>query len=320
MTNLEIEAKVIRIVEKVLNKEPVEDDTVELKSKWPEETQKAARQIAAHANSSRGVPIIWIIGLDEKEGLVGANKEEVSNWYNAVKSCFDEGICPNLDRCLNVPFLENTVIALLFETDRVPYVIKNVAGGQITREVPWRKGNSTDSARRSDLIKILSPIQLSPVFETVHGSVSLADLDHQGKKKRFEVRLVLYVTPRTKDLIVIPYHRCKGKIIFSSESEINLDKITLNAPMRFTGGGIVQDSLTVQHTYNEIVISGPGTLTLEAKAEVEDIQDIDDINIIEAKISIKHDVESEIPVILTPNFIRANTEHSRESARWVLKQ
>jgi hypothetical protein len=243
---------------------------------------------------------------------------EVSNWYNGVKSCFDEGIYPNLDKCINVPYLDKIVVALLFETDRAPYVIKNVAGGQITREVPWRSGNRTDSARRSDLIKILVPINLKPVFEIVNGSVSLANLD-QGKMKRLDLRLVLYVTPRTKDLLVIPYHKCKGVISLSSDSEIDLDRINLSAPIMFREGGIEQDSLTVRHTYSEIVISGPGTVILKGYGEAENIPDsLSDT--IEARISIKHDPESEMPVILAPTFIIADKEDNSEIARWILKQ
>jgi len=323
MTKQEIELKVLEIIDKILKKQPVEDDYVELKAQWPN-PRDTARRVAAHANSSRGEPILWIIGLDEKGGeVIGAQMAEVSNWHTALQSCFDEGIAPNLDKCLNIPDPNTgrTVVALVFETDRAPYVVKSESGGPITREVPWRKGNSTDSAKRSDLIKLLAPIQLSPVFEIVNGSISLRNLDHE-KKKLFELRLMLYVTPRTKDLIVIPYHRCEGKIILSSELKINLDQITLFAPIRFTGGiggGFAQDSLTVQNTHNEIVISGPGTMVLEAHAEVENLLNALSENI-EAKISIKHDPESEVPAILNPSFISSKVEDSKEIARWVLKQ
>ena len=316
MTKQELEFRVINIIERVLKGQPVEDDFVELKSEWIEPSQ-AARRIAAHANCARGEPILWIIGLDEKGGLINADMNEVSNWYNGVKSYFDEGVYPNLDKCINVHYQGKTVVALLFETDRAPYVIKNKAGGQITREVPWRSGNRTDSARRSDLIKILVPINLKPDFEIVNGSVSLANLD-QGKMKQIDLRLVLYVTPRTKGLLVIPYHRCKGVIRLSSDSEIDLDRINLSAPTMFRDGGIEQDSLTVRHTYSEIVISGPGTVILRGYGKAENVPD-NLSNTIEARISIKHDPESEMPIILSPAFIIGDKKNDSEIARWILK-
>ena len=39
MKNHEVESKVINIIDRVLNKQPIEDDTVELKSKWPEDSR-----------------------------------------------------------------------------------------------------------------------------------------------------------------------------------------------------------------------------------------------------------------------------------------
>jgi len=328
MTKQEIEFRVIDIIERVLKKQPVEDDTVELKSEWIEPAQ-AARRLAAHANCARGIPILWIIGLDETRGLIGADMNEVSNWYNAIKSRFDEGIFTNLDKCLNVPYSGKTVVALLFETDRAPYVIKNEAGGQIAREVPWRKGNSTDSARRSDLIKLLAPLQKNPIFEILGGSIVLTTLK-PSNKKQFKLHLDLYITPRTSDLLVIPNHRCKANLLLpSTQTKISFDHIRLHAPIGFdfnsgrmdiTKMKIVEKSFTIQSTPNEIVVRGPGTMILETEAEVEDIQDIDNINIIEAKVSIKHDAESEIPVTLIPIFNRTEAKDTGEGARWIINQ
>lgn len=336
MTKQEIEFRVHNIIERVLKKQPVEDDTVELKSEWIEPAQ-AARRLAAHANCARGIPILWIIGLDETRGLIGADMNEVSNWYNAIKSRFDEEICPNLDIYINVPYSDFgktvTVVALLFETDRVPYVIKNDAGGKITREVPWREANSTDSAKRSDLIKILVPLQRNPIFEILGGSIVLTTLK-PSNKKQFKLHLDLYITPRTNDLLVIPNHRCKANLLLPStqtKTKISFDHIRLHAPIGFdfnsgrmgmdiTNMKIVEKSLTIQSTPNEIVVRGPGTMILETEAEVEDIQDIDNINTIEAKVSIKHDAESETPVTLIPIFNRTETKDTGEDARWIINQ
>jgi len=328
MTKQEIEFRVINIIERVLKNQPVEDDTVELKSEWIEPVQ-AARRLAAHANCARGIPILWIIGLDETRGLIGADMNEASNWYNAIKSCFDEGIFTNLDKYLNVSYLGKTVVALLFETDRAPYVIKNEVGGQITREVPWRKGNSTDSARRSDLIKLLVPLQKNPTFEILSGSIVLTILK-SSNKKLFKLHLDLYITPRTSDLLVIPNHRCKANLLLpSTQTKIYFDQIKLHAPigldfnsspMDITKMKIIEKSFTIQSTPNEIVVRGPGTMILETEVEVEDIKDISNINIIEAKVSIKHDTESEIPITLTPTFNKTETKDREEYARWIINQ
>jgi hypothetical protein len=66
MRPIEIEAWVLRVVDQVKKGQPNEDRRVELKAEWIEPPEKAARQIAGHANAARGSNILWIIGLDEK--------------------------------------------------------------------------------------------------------------------------------------------------------------------------------------------------------------------------------------------------------------
>ena len=149
----EIENWVLSIIDSVKSGKPVEDSRVELKSEWitPE---KAARQIAGHANAARGSQILWIIGVDEKKGeVVGVSSdEEFSSWCKSVESRF-ENIYPSYIH-LNITTVEDkVVVAMLFDTDRAPYVVKNPAFGKskdsVELEVAWREGTSTRSANRS---------------------------------------------------------------------------------------------------------------------------------------------------------------------------
>ena len=173
MKKQEIEFKVLDIIDRLEKGQPIEDDQVELKTEWPSDHFKAARRIAAHANCARGEDIMWLIGIDEKSGVVGADFEELSVWYAKIKSKFDQGMAPNLIS-LAVPYEGKTVVALLFETERAPYVIRIPATwGPVTCEVPWREANSTRSAKRSDLIKLLHPVQKQPSVEILNGSIEL---------------------------------------------------------------------------------------------------------------------------------------------------
>src|SRR2546423_5353429 len=118
----QIEAWVLRVVEVLEKGAPIEDSQVELKAQWPD-PKKAARQIAGHANAAHGEPILWLIGVDEKTGAVGADREELSKWWPQVESQFD-GLAPRVTD-LNVPFNGVTIVALLMETDRAPFVVNN---------------------------------------------------------------------------------------------------------------------------------------------------------------------------------------------------
>ena len=132
----QLETWVLKIIE---NGQPVEDSRVELKADWllPD---KAARRIAGHANAARGAQILWLVGVDEEQGrVVGVNFNELSEWFEQVKSQFD-GLCPDLYN-INVSIDDKTIAALLFDTQRAPYVVKNPAFGTkhcgpVSLEVP----------------------------------------------------------------------------------------------------------------------------------------------------------------------------------------
>lgn len=161
MRPAQIEAWVLSLVDQITAGKRVEDSRVELKAQWPE-PQTAARRIAGHANASGGDPILWVIGLDETRGVVSVDPVEFADWWAQAKKEFD-GIEP-LVTDLTVPASGGTLIALLFDTSRRPYVVKNPAygkpgSGPVTLEVPWRTATAVHSARREDLIRLLAPMQ-----------------------------------------------------------------------------------------------------------------------------------------------------------------
>lgn len=163
----QIESWAVRVIDCVKNGQPNEDFLVELKREWIPEV-KAARRIAGHANSARGENILWLMGVDEKQGVIGVNAANLANWHLAVESFFDE-LAPKI-LPLNISIDGKTIVALLFETDRAPYVVKNPVYGRFKGdlaefEVPWREGTRIKTARRSDLIRLLAPLELLPEIE-----------------------------------------------------------------------------------------------------------------------------------------------------------
>src|SRR3712207_5876612 len=111
MRKHQIENWALSVIERVESGEPNEDFRVELKSQWLD-PQKAARQIAGHANGARGENILWLIGVDQKKGVIGADHMELADWYAKVKAQFDD-LAPQLID-LNVPVKGKTVVALFF--------------------------------------------------------------------------------------------------------------------------------------------------------------------------------------------------------------
>ncbi len=77
----EIELLANRIITRLQSGQPTEDDAlVELKAEWPDPA-KAARRIAAHANSARGERIVWLLGIDEgRRSVPGVEATAPAQW------------------------------------------------------------------------------------------------------------------------------------------------------------------------------------------------------------------------------------------------
>jgi hypothetical protein len=273
MRPIQVENRALEIISRVEAGQPNEDVRVELKANWIE-PQKAARQIAGHANAARGEPVLWLIGVDQDRGVVGADQLELSNWYAEVASEFD-GMAPEMIDT-NVPYHDRTVVALLFETDRAPFVIRNPdygvkSGVSIAFEVPWREGTSTRTANRSDLIRLLVPLLNLPEVETLHGNLTLSQSTlSQSGMYCWHLRIQLYITPQAGIPVVIPFHRCEASATLPDRgAPINLGNVRLAPPDKLASGRDLQyepDSYTIANTGSELIVQGPGLVNFSGEA------------------------------------------------------
>jgi hypothetical protein len=205
---------------------------------------------------------------------------------------------------LNIPIDGLTVVALLFETDRSPFVIKNAAygsqgGGSVELEVPWRENTSVRSARRSEIIRLLAPLELLPDIEILDIKLMLSPIRkgyrlHSLEQKDSEpfpfiagriasfclsLRAEMYIVPKDKSTIVIPFHRCRVDFEILGDSIWQASQIVLNPPTNeetLLGMGIKggkPGSLTIKSTKYEIIIDGPGKISLEATLGINSSQD-----------------------------------------------
>jgi hypothetical protein len=249
----EIEAWARDVLDRVGRHQPIEDARVEVKGTWVDPV-RAARRLAAHANAARGANLLWLIGVDEVQGIVGADRVELSDWHAKVHSEFDE-LSPDM-MPLNVPTPTGTVVALFFETDRAPYAVRNPQGGAVQIEVPWRDGNSTRSAHRSELLRLLVPLENLPVLELTTVRLDIGDVKAiMGAEVQAEQSVgwvldaYIYVVPKTKDRIVIPLHRSRLSVHFEDSS------LVLQSG-NFSFGMRQEPLITV--TQNQAVVDGPG--------------------------------------------------------------
>ncbi|MER6492495.1 hypothetical protein [Streptomyces griseorubiginosus] len=182
MRRQQLELITIRAVEHVLGGQTNEDSLIEFKATWPE-TGKV-RQLAGHANSARGEDIIWIIGVDEKKhSLTNPQRQDSAQWWAQMGKRFDGLVAPEMTD-LVVPIGESgAVTALLFRTDRSPYVISVPSGGAVEREVPIRDGTRTRSATRHELLRLLAPTASLPDFSVLGASLTATQTTARDKEK-----------------------------------------------------------------------------------------------------------------------------------------
>lgn len=286
MDKTRVEAKTLAVVERVQKGEPLEDAHVELKYEFID-PQQAARRLAAHANAAHGEPILWIVGLDEEQGVVEATNEELSDWMSQIATCFDS-LSPDLLTNINVPTGDGTVVSLVFATDRAPYVTRNPeygseGGGPVELEVPWREGNSTRSARRRDLIRILEPIRRLPELEVLHAHLEFETAENPsgGKFVRGDCSVRLYVIPATEERVTFPRHRCSVELSMPPSDEgqdagllgIRPPKKPKRQPeqtqllslSKSKRPEMVVDSHTVHSSSSEIILTGPGQINVRAQ-------------------------------------------------------
>jgi hypothetical protein len=261
MTHSEIERWALRVVEQVKRGQPNEDARVELKAVWPDEVYKAARQIAAHANPAGGEPILWLIGVDQKGVVVGADHKELAKWYKQVESQFDD-IAPGVTD-VNVPVEGKIIVALLFDTRRRPFVIRSLNSGSVTHEVPWRGATSTRSAKREELVRLLDSVPRLPKLEAVNGTLSVEWADNprmRGNNRRWLLNLKLYVEPDGPGRISVPFHRCAGSLLFEGAGWHPQIRNIRMAPYD-------QQTSSIRGSSTDLVIDGPGMVTLDAEGE-----------------------------------------------------
>jgi hypothetical protein len=186
MTPTEIEGWTHAVIERVVNGQPVEDSRVELKAEWPADYRRAARRIAGHANAARGEPILWIFGVDEETRLVrGVEAVEFANWFAGVRTCFNE-LPPEVTDVV-VHSNGRYVVALVFPTDRAPYVVNNPEGGPFQRDVPWREGTAVSSATREQLFRLLVPVVKLPKILPQKGTIKWSRRYPMGEPQNWKI-------------------------------------------------------------------------------------------------------------------------------------
>lgn len=267
MRTQEIENRVNGVVAAVLAGSPYEDSVYELKTDWID-PEKAARRIAGHANAASPDPVIWIIGIDEKaKKIMPPASNDLSTWWPQVQSKFEFGFSPRMQD-LAIHTAHGVIYALAFETDRAPYVIKNAAGGQISKEVPWREGTRVETATRANLLSILVPIAKVPTYTVTYSSMrvgpSTLDAEKNEPKHSWGIWVTAYIVSESDRALHSPFHVGSASLTIAGQMSpfCTLDK--------FAYGG--QPDGPIQADTSQFIIRETGELKIIASGRTDTVQ------------------------------------------------
>jgi hypothetical protein len=251
----QLEALVLQAVERVQGRGAVEDDRVEFKREWP--GPEKVRQLAAAANRAGGDWLIYVIGVDEADGSIHpSGGVDPATWWPQFEASFDE-VSPELVRHLNVRVSEtDSVVALLFRTDRTPYVVKVVNGGATEREVPIRVGTRTRSAHRHELLRLLLPAASVPVIGSLGAYLELGRPGYSGDDSdsitQMRLRCQIFFEHLGPQSVFLPNHLARVTLISAGIEE--------TSPIYYSRSDrTATATFGVSLRWDGIELSGPGS-------------------------------------------------------------
>lgn len=264
MRRIEIEAWARLVLDGLREDRHLEGARVELKSQWPADHNKSARQIAGLCNAARGDEVMWLVGADEQAGQILGVTPDMSSWWPQVQSEFD-GEGPSVTE-VRVAISDGvTVTAILFDSELAPFVVRNAnfgkpGGGRVAYEVPWREGTSVGTANRQDLVRLLVPRQTLPRIEVVKGHVAAYE-DKSTGGFAWAVHLTVYVEVAMGAGLVIPNHRCSASLdIENLDYSVSEGHLSLapGSATRGPAGRKPVHTATVHQGDEQVILDGPG--------------------------------------------------------------
>jgi hypothetical protein len=220
MRAVQLEGLVLNAIDALRTGTGGEDDRIEFKRDWPETSK--ARQLAAGANRLNGELLIYVIGVDDRDGSIHPTSNvDAATWWHQFESNFDE-VAPELSMHLTVRVTETeSVVALAFHTDRAPYLVKVANGGATERDVPIRQGTRTRSARRHELLRLLLPHVQVPRIYPISGMLHLGQPGYYGGDSDRVVQFILqtsvFVEHPIGDPTFLPLHTSRAALILPDE-------------------------------------------------------------------------------------------------------
>jgi len=299
MRRIDVEEWAFRVLERVKRGQSKEDTLVELKSNWPS-ARDIARQLGGHANSARSQPVLWLFGVDEREGVVEFEPQDTAAWRDQLNREFD-GFAPRFDH-YDLEWEGRSFSAFAFETDAAPYVVLNpkrneTGAGPFDREVPWREGR-TRSAKRAELILSVRPPARLPIIEVVSGRVTVTH-PQPNQPHNWDVGVELYGVSQSLERMFLPFFGLQAYIATSSGEQLEFERCGINSS---------SDDPHVTYVRNhQLVIDGAGRFRFYGALRTEALsQDLNEPLTVAVRLKV---AGNDLPITLSARLCPTADRH-----------
>lgn len=272
MRAIDLETRVLAAVERIRNGEKIENDLIECKRGWPSDNK--ARQLAGSLNRAAGDPVIYVIGIDEKDGSIHDTSDtDILDWWNQIVGQFDQ-VPAEMVRHIDVPInATESVVGIAFSSDRAPYLVKT-GSARPSLEIPMREGTGTRTARRDEVMRMLAPALRVPTvtvlesdFAASHHPAIVPDENSFNKYQREESVGVFgttefFVEHDGRDLVTLPAHSMSGVMEIG-----DLSFMASVTPNWFHSDNEVAKKEYIHRRREGVMIAGPGVVPLQIAVE-----------------------------------------------------
>jgi len=210
---------------------------------------------------------------------------EPASWWGQVEKRFTDGVTPDLvDVVMDTE--HGSVVALHLETDRSPYLVTPKQGGDVEREVPWRSGTRTRSAKRHEVLSLLLPAAQTPEISLLNARCSAtyraeAQESPYGDEPApagvsFIVEAQIFITATAR--VMLPEHLWRINLTGVSE---RADPVALPEVIFFRPTGTRRQERSDEPPYgvgihsSGLYVNGPDLLTVIAKGTLSTAHRLD---------------------------------------------
>lgn len=165
------------------------------------------------------------------------------------------------------------MLALQFGTVRRPFVVQSAHRDDDRLEVPWRGSTSARSARRAELIQLLTDVVTEAQISVLSGMVTATSLSSRAEM-HWEASLQCYIDVPFESALVLPDHQVTAELLDEPTGlALPFGGAHIGVPVEYRDSQPMiwttyptSQMYTAHRGFEQTIVTGPGVLIAQAVA------------------------------------------------------